>query len=272
MRVRPAQSLIVVGASAGGVEALRELTAGLPIDLPAAVLVVLHLPPGRGSALDAILDRVGPLPAVTARHGERLQAGTVYTAVPDQHLLVEADRIALSHGATENGYRPSVDALFRSAAMAWGSRVIGVVLSGTLGDGTVGLLAIKSRGGLAVVQDPRDALHRGMPDSALAQVTVDRVLSAQKLGGALADMAQPPDRPSGAITEQSPRQRPAEEQKALWAALRALEEKRRLADQMSDNARRNGLYELAQRYADQGVEQAEAAEVLREMLLGPASG
>ncbi|WP_267936040.1 chemotaxis protein CheB [Saccharothrix sp. S26] len=121
MTPRP-RDVVVVGASAGGVEALRAMVAQLPADLPASILVVLHLPSGGTSALPAILDRSGPLPAAAARNGEPLEHGRVYVARPDHHLLVLEDAVALSHGPTENGHRPAINALFRSAAVARGLR------------------------------------------------------------------------------------------------------------------------------------------------------
>jgi len=176
------RDLVVVGASAGGVEALRDLMSELPEDLPAAVMVVLHLPAGGTSALADILARACKLPAVPARHGEPIEHGRVYVASPDYHLLVQGDCAALSRGPTENGHRPAVDALFRSAALARGPRVVGVVLSGVLDDGAAGLVAIKSRGGLAVVQDPEDAAYPGMPLSALRIAHVDHLLPAREIG------------------------------------------------------------------------------------------
>jgi two-component system, chemotaxis family, protein-glutamate methylesterase/glutaminase len=176
------RDLVAIGASAGGVEALRELMSGLPPHLPAAVLVVLHLPAGGTSALADILDRVGTLPAGTARHGESLERGRVYVAPPDHHLLVHGEWAALSRGPTENGHRPAVNALFRSVALARGSRVIGTVLSGVLDDGAAGLAAIKAHGGLTVVQDPDDAGYSGMPQSALRSCEVDHVLTAVEIG------------------------------------------------------------------------------------------
>ncbi|QIS09643.1 chemotaxis protein CheB [Nocardia arthritidis] len=184
--ISPPTDVIVVGASAGGVEALREFVGGLPSDLSAAVLVVLHMAPHAFSALPAILGRVGPLSVVRATDGKPLTAGTIYVAIPDHHLLVTRHRILLSHGPTENHHRPGVDALFRSAAMTWTPRVAGVVLSGSLDDGTAGAVLIKSRGGLVGVQAPEDALYPGMPQSVLARVPVDFVLPAAELAAAVA--------------------------------------------------------------------------------------
>lgn len=189
---RGCSSVIVVGASAGGVEALRAVVAGLPPDLPAPVVVVLHIPPGSPSALPGILDRAGPLPAVAAEHLGALQDGVVHVAPADHHVLVADGSLRLSGGPAENGHRPAIDPLFRSAALAYGPRAIGVVLSGTRDDGTAGLAAIAARGGRALVQDPQDAGYASMPEHALDQVLDAGVHPAAELGPVLADLARRP--------------------------------------------------------------------------------
>jgi two-component system chemotaxis response regulator CheB len=184
------RDIVVVGASAGGVEPLRRLAADLPPDLPASVFVVLHVSPDQPSMLAQVLDRSGPLPAAAAENGEAIERGRIYVAIPDHHLILENERVGLVRGATENRHRPSLDVLFRSAARAYGPRVIGVVLSGSLDDGTAGLIAIKIRGGLAVVQDPAEAFVDGMPRSALRYLEVDHVVPARELGGLLSRLVR----------------------------------------------------------------------------------
>lgn len=184
--------IIAIGASAGGVETLKQLVKGLPADLPAAVFVVLHLSPYSSSALPIILSRAGSLKAVHPEDGETIQPGKIYVAPPNRHLLIESGLVRLSYGPKENGTRPAVDPLFRTAAAAYGNLVIGVVLSGTLDNGTVGLLAIKRCGGIAIVQDPEEALYESMPRNAIANVEVDRILSVTEIPLALAHLAQQP--------------------------------------------------------------------------------
>ena len=182
------RDVIAVGASAGGVESLRALVAGLPPDFPCSVLVVLHLPRDATSALPTILSRSGPLPAATAVDGELLRPGRVYVAPSDHHLLLLDRHLRLSHGPAENGHRPAIDPLFRSVARAAGPRGVGVVLSGSRDDGAAGLATIVARGGTAVVQDPADALYPSMPLAALAQTHTEHVAPAAKLGALLAEM------------------------------------------------------------------------------------
>ncbi|WP_430784328.1 chemotaxis protein CheB [Actinoplanes sp. G11-F43] len=186
------RDLVAVGASAGGVEALRALAGGLPADYPGALLVVLHVPRSAPSALPAILSRSGPLPAVTAADGVPVLAGRIYVAPADHHLLLLDGHLRLSRGPAENGHRPAVDPLFRSVARTAGRRAIGVVLSGSRDDGAAGLSAIAARGGTTVVQDPADVLHPWMPRAALEAVEADHVTSAAKIGGLLADLTGTP--------------------------------------------------------------------------------
>jgi len=164
---------IVVGASAGGVQALTKLLAGLPADLPAAVFIVLHIPSDSPGLLPAILARESRLPVAHAEDGEEITSGRVYVAPPDLHLLIERRRVRLVHGPKENLHRPSIDALFRSAAHWAGPRTIGVVLTGARDDGTVGMSAINHRGGITIVQDPNEALFPSMPMSVIREIKVD---------------------------------------------------------------------------------------------------
>ncbi|MBB5363947.1 chemotaxis protein CheB [Deinococcus humi] len=177
----PQLPLVVVGASAGGIPVLKTLLSRLPRDFPAAVLIVLHVARDFPSLLPDILDGVGPLPVRHPLDGESMQPGQVYVAPPDHHLIVEDDHVALTKGPKENHARPSINALFRSAAYLYGPSVIGVVLSGMLDDGVSGLYAIKRRGGQAVVQSPQDAEFNAMPLNALQEVEVDYVVAAQDM-------------------------------------------------------------------------------------------
>jgi two-component system chemotaxis response regulator CheB len=182
--------IIVVGASTGGVEALRTVVHGLPADLDAAIFIVLHLPSWSRSRLPAILERAGTWPAAHAVQNETIKAGRIYVAPPDRHLLIRDGRTILTSGPRENHSRPAIDPLFRSAARSHGSDVIGVVLSGALYDGSAGLMAVKARGGIAVVQDPADAQAESMPASAIRAVEVDHVVSAAEIGPLLARLVE----------------------------------------------------------------------------------
>ena len=323
------RDLVVVGASAGGVEALRTFVAGLPPDLPAAVVVVLHLPAGGNSALPAILARSGLLPAVSALHGMALENSRIHVAPPDHHVVVDDGVLKLSHGPTENGHRPAVDALFRSAAVARGPRVIGVVLSGALDDGTAGMVAVAARGGVTMAQDLDDALYHGMPGSVMRHVRVDYALPARHLGAAVRrhagelvetsdlpapsallrmetgfaaqktievdDMGEPsgfscPDCSGTLLELDAERKRyrcrvghawtadalldaqGGTLERALWTALRTLEEKVSLARKLRMDARKRGSEGLAERYSRTEEESAHAADVLRSYLMSDSVG
>jgi two-component system chemotaxis response regulator CheB len=183
--------VIVIGASAGGVSALLTLCAALPPGFKAPVLIVLHIG-ANTSVLPSLLASHGNNPAVHAEHGQRLENGTLYVAPPDHHMLLEGDTIRLSRGPKEHHTRPAIDPLFRSAALAMGSGVIGVVLTGRLDDGASGLQAIKECGGLAIVQDPADAEFPGMPESALESVDIDYCVPLADLGKTLVHVVDRP--------------------------------------------------------------------------------
>ena len=194
--------VVVIGASAGGVEALRNVAAGLPEDFASTVFVVLHLPPGGTSVLPAILARAGGLSASHPTDGEEIKTGHIYVAPPDNHMLVDDDVVRLARGPRENGHRPAIDPLFRSAARSHGTGVIGVILSGVLDDGTAGLAAVKAAGGRTVVQDPADALYAAMPESAIAYVTPEHVVEATAIAPLLAKLVgQAPPEVVGAPVE-----------------------------------------------------------------------
>jgi two-component system chemotaxis response regulator CheB len=186
------ERIIVIGASAGGIEALETLLAPLPEDLPAAIFVVVHLAAHSPGVLPHILNRAGRLRAAAATDGERIRPGHIYVAPADRHMLLEDHQVRIVRGAKENRHRPAIDPLFRSAAATYRERVIGVVLSGMLDDGSAGLLAIKRCGGIAVIQDPRNAAYSGMPESAMRTVKVDHCLPVAELGNLLESLARMP--------------------------------------------------------------------------------
>ena len=179
---RPPVQAVAVGASAGGVEALQTLLDGLPLDFGAVLLVVLHLPPERPSTVAGLLGRHCPLPVAEALDKQPLQPGTVVIAPPDYHLLVEPDcTVALSVDAPVMYSRPSIDLLFESASLAYGARLLAIVLTGASRDGAHGAAAVRARGGLVWVQDPREALVATMPEAALQRVDADAVLGLRGL-------------------------------------------------------------------------------------------
>lgn len=183
--------LFVIGASAGGVQALRTLAAGLPPDFPSALLVVLHVG-AHPSILPEVLAWAGPVPVSHAVDGEIVRPGHIHIAPPDRHMLLEGDKLRLTRGPKEHHARPAIDPLFLSAALERGPDVVGIVLTGMLDDGTAGLQAIKHCGGLAVVQDPADALYPSMPQSALQHVDIDHRVTMKELPALLMSLASVP--------------------------------------------------------------------------------
>jgi two-component system, chemotaxis family, protein-glutamate methylesterase/glutaminase len=192
MRMAPRKDIVVIGASAGGMEALQKLVSRLPADLPASLFVVWHLSPGIKSMLPAVLDRAGPLKAAHPADGDRIEPGRIYVAPNDHHMLLENGYIRITKGPKENRFRPAVDPLFRSAAYIYGPRVIGVVLTGALDDGTAGLYTIKLRGGTAIVQEPADATIRAMPLNALEHTEADYRLPVGEIGELLGRLVREP--------------------------------------------------------------------------------
>lgn len=187
--------IVAIGASAGGLSALKRIVAGLPAGLDAAVLVVLHMKSDHHSNLPAILERAGPLPAGFAEDGGRAARGRIHVAPPNHHLLLQGDTLRLSRSAWENGVRPSVDTLFRSVAACCGPRSVGVVLTGYLDDGSAGLRALRRCGAITVVQDPADAEYPDMPRNALEMTEVDHVVALDALPALLSRLAATPAGP-----------------------------------------------------------------------------
>jgi two-component system chemotaxis response regulator CheB len=323
--------IVVIGASAGGVEAISTIVAELPRDLRAAVLVVLHLSRGR-SVLPEILTRVGRLPASHPRDGEPLRYGRIYVAPPDRHMTIEGSSIRVQHGPSENGVRPAVDPLFRSAARAFGPRVIGVVLTGALDDGTAGMAAVKEAEGITVVQDPSEAFSPSMPRSVVEFVGVDHILPVKEIPLLIETLTReraspaselrgphlealepdlgpetipvyPEDRPGrvsvyscpechGTLWEveegeilrfrcrvghvYSPDSMMAAQtdsvDRALWAALRSLEERAALTRRLAERARDRSHTGVARAFELRAAAAEEHAGVVKDMLLSRGTG
>ncbi|MBV8591311.1 MAG: chemotaxis protein CheB [Acetobacteraceae bacterium] len=193
------RNIIVIGASAGGVEALTHIASALPPTLPASIFIVQHIAPHANSVLPELVARAGPLPAKHPEDGERIQERCIYVAPPDLHMLVKRGVVILRRGPHENRTRPAIDPLFRSAAVAYASRVVGVVLTGLLDDGTAGLIAVKRCGGTSVVQNPADALWPAMPRNALERDHVDHCVLLSELPALLVRLAHQQAEPSPPI-------------------------------------------------------------------------
>ena len=323
--------VIVIGASAGGVEAISRVVGDLPRDLRASVLVVLHISRGK-SMLPEILTRVSRIPAAHPTDGEPLQYGRIYVAPPDHHLVIGDGVVHVAHTASENGVRPAIDPLFRSAARAYGPRVIGVILTGTLDDGTAGIAAVKEAGGITIVQDPDEAFSPGMPRNAIATRKVDHILPVRDIPILLAALVEE-DAPAGVPSASQPHltrmepdlgrmplathadDRPGrpsvftcpechgtlwevdqggllrfrcrvghvyspesmmsaqtdEVDRALWIALRTLEERAALAHRLAERARDHGQQWVDHAFTIRAREAEKEANEIRELLRSRAS-
>jgi two-component system chemotaxis response regulator CheB len=200
----PTRDIIVIGSSSGGVEALVELVRGLPKGFPASIFVVCHIAPHARSVLPEILSRSGPVLAVPAVDNEPFYPGQIYVAPPDRHLLIIDGRMQVVRGPRENHHRPAIDPLFRSAARACGSRVVGVILSGGMTDGVAGLLAVRTAGGVSVVQDPRDAKVAALPQSATELAGADHIVPAAQLAPLLTTLISGPTAAPGGAAMSDP--------------------------------------------------------------------
>jgi two-component system chemotaxis response regulator CheB len=186
------RDLVAIGTSAGGVAALRALVRGLPNGFPAVVLITIHLSNQFRSSLDEILSNAGALAVSFAADGDVMRKGRIYIAPPGRHLLADGERLTLGFGPRENNARPAIDPMLRSAALCCGSRAIGVILTGALGDGASGLWAVKQAGGITVVQDPRDAVFPEMPQTALDHSEPDHIVHLAEMPKLLERLVQEP--------------------------------------------------------------------------------
>lgn len=305
------RDIIVIGGSAGGLQVLQTIVSALPWDLPAAIFVVLHTTEDSPGVIPEILNRSSKLPVMYAVHNATILPSRVYVAPAGQrHMTLDRGKVRLEPGPRENRSRPSIDALFRSASYSYGNQVIGVVLTGNLDDGTSGLLAIKNRGGLAIVQDPEEAVAPSMPSNAIEGTNVDFILPAEQIGPRLVELAatqssekvqlvpngdtsmsptgQTYDCPEcGGVLEEteeggmlrlrcrvghiySPDSLMADQtqavERALWAAIRSMEEQAEFSNRLAENSRQKRRVRLARRFAEKAESSRENASVLRELL------
>jgi len=327
----PGHDIIVIGGSAGGVQALRMLIGQLSTDLPAAIFVVLHVPPDRPSLLPTLLNHAGSMLALHPADGTPIRNGCIYIAPPDHHILIEGPLVRVVHGPRENRCRPAIDPLFRSAAAGYGERVIGIVLSGTMEDGSAGLLAVRRHGGITVVQDPAEAIHDEMPRNALLSVPVDHCVGIVEMARRLEVLVREPaseplrlhdsmmnrelDSMAVNVREMERDERPgtsspyscpdcggvlweiddegllrfrcrvghafttgtmlAEQaeatERALWMALKTLEERASMLRRMLRGATGRGNPNMTSRFAEELRTAEESATVLRSVLLRSAS-
>ena len=276
-----APMVVVVGASAGGVEALTTLASGLPEDFDAAICIVLHLRAGAESRLAEIISRAGPLPAAQVRGDERLEPGRIYVARPDHHLVVRGRRVLGVRGPHENGVRPSIDVLFRSAAFSYGRRAVAVVLSGTSDDGVAGATAVGDRGGCVFVQAPDDSLFATLPIHTVVHDQPDRVLPLADLAPAITSVVRRLSDEVG-VSENGggemglefayadgavDRQRESVEA-ALWTAINALQERARLSERLAERVGDAGAARSRRRFEAIAEEARGQAETIRRLLAG----
>ena len=199
----PSRDIIVIGASAGGIDAIRKLVAGFPSDFPAAVFVTIHVTQKSDGILPAVITSAGPLIAAHPHDGEPIRHGRIYVAPPDHHLLIRQGHVHLGHGPRENLQRPGINVMFRSAASSYGDRVTGVLLSGLLDDGAAGLWDIQQHNGATVVQEPEEAAYRSMPDSAIQGLNVQYIVRLAQMAPILTRLAMSSENPP--LQPQSPR-------------------------------------------------------------------
>lgn len=306
----PRRDIVVLGTSAGGIEVLRVILAGLPWDFQASIFIVLHTSEDSPGLLPEILNRRSKLPVLYAVHNAEILPGRVYVAPSGaHHMLLERGRVRLAPGPRENRHRPSIDALFRSAAVSYGARVVGVVLTGNLDDGSAGLGEIKRRRGIAMVQDPEDAVAPSMPNSAIESAEIDFILPADEIAPKLVALTSEgrPEQPKlvsesqgmepagrtyscpecyGVLEEvkegdmlrfrcrvghiYSPESLHADQnvavEKALWAAIRSLEEHAEFSERLASRSQSQKRARLAARFSQKAQASRDDAGVLRELL------
>ena len=304
------RDIIVIGASAGGIEALRVLLSSLPIDLPASVFIVLPSSEDSPELLPEVLNRSSRSPVLYAVHNMPIFPSRVYVAPSGaSHLTVDRGSVRLTPGPRENRHRPSIDALFRSASIAYGPRVVGVVLTGHLDDGSAGLADVKRRGGVAIVQTPEEATASSMPRNAIENTSVDHILPLAEIGPKLAELANQelPERlklvpnvtglqetgsayscpECGGVLREiregemtrfecrvghvySPESLDQDQivaiERALWAAIRSLEEHAEFSARLANRSREANRLRLATRFGERAKANQENAAALRELL------
>jgi two-component system chemotaxis response regulator CheB len=306
-------AIICIGASAGGVEAVRDLLANLPADLPAAVFVVIHTSPEGPGLLPDLLNRVSQLPVITAVNNGPVLPGRVYVAPLNRHLIVDRDNVKVQRGPTENNHRPAIDPLFRSAAKAYGPRVIGVILTGFLDDGAAGLAVIKRFRGATVVQDPEEAIAPSMPEAAIAAANPEFIVPMAEMPGVLIRLSETSR--SNVLPWTEPREEEVERtgtpsayvcpdckgtlwevadgdalrfhcrvghnftaesmmsshddavERALWEALRALDERADLTGRLAAKAKERNHTMAEVRFRQKTEAARQNAEVLRKVLM-----